>query len=212
MTGRPGPTHPGPVPPTRTGPEMRILAISDEVVPTMWNRGVRRLEPDVVRSAGDLPFDYLEYLVSTLNVPLAFVPGNHDRDLSGITVSRVGLALRAGRPAREPGPAGALNVDGRCVDLGDLRVAGLGGSIRYRPGANQYTERQQARRARRLIRATRRLTRRDGRGVDVLLTRAHPSVRAGRPGTPGRHHPGAQRRRPPHPGPVEPTGPTAGRA
>ncbi|MGF7234485.1 MAG: metallophosphoesterase family protein [Frankia sp.] len=152
---------------------MRILAISDEVVPTVWSLGVRRLEPDVVLSAGDLPFDYLEYLVSTLNVPLAFVPGNHDRDLSGITVSRVGMALRAGLPAREPGPAGALNVDGRCVDLGDLRVAGLGGSIRYRPGANQYTERQQARRARRLVRAARRLTR-DGRGVDVLLTHTPP--------------------------------------
>lgn len=153
---------------------MRILAVSDEVVPTVWTRGVRRLEPDVVLSGGDLPFDYLEFLVSTLDVPLGFVPGNHDRDLSGVTLSRLGLALRAGLPAPDPGPAGAVNLDGRCVDLGDLRVAGLGGSVRYRPGPNQYTERQQARRARGLIRSARRLRRGDGRGVDVVLTHAPP--------------------------------------
>jgi len=52
-----------------------------------------------------------------------------------------------------------------------LRIAGLGGCRRYRPGPNQYSDRQQARRARRLaLRA--RLGRRHP--IDVLLTHAPP--------------------------------------
>lgn len=48
-----------------------------------------------------------------------------------------------------------------------LRVAGLGGSMRYRDGANMYSEREMARRAQRL-QAKIRLA----GGVDVLLTHA----------------------------------------
>jgi hypothetical protein len=35
-----------------------------------------------------------------------------------------------------------VNVDGRVEDAAGLRVAGLGGSMRYRPGPNQYTQAQ----------------------------------------------------------------------
>jgi Icc-related predicted phosphoesterase len=65
------------------------------------------------------------------------------------------------------------------VDVAGLRIAGLGGCRRYRPGPNQYSDRQQARRARRL--AARARLRRHGvglrqlrGGVDVLLTHAPP--------------------------------------
>ena len=46
-----------------------------------------------------------------------------------------------------PGPCGAVNADGRIVRIAGLRIAGLGGSIRYNDGPNQWTERQQRRRA-----------------------------------------------------------------
>lgn len=36
---------------------------------------------DVVISCEDLCCEYLDYLVSMLNVPLLYVPGNHDNDL-----------------------------------------------------------------------------------------------------------------------------------
>ncbi len=56
-----------------------------------------------------------------------------------------------------------------------LRIAGLGGSPRYSPGPNQYTARQQARRARRLaFRAWLRRPRGATRTVDILLTHAPP--------------------------------------
>lgn len=55
-------------------------------------------------------------------------------------------------PDTPPWPPGAINADGRIVDVAGLRRAGLGGSPRYRGGPNQYTDRQQARRARGLRR------------------------------------------------------------
>ena len=153
---------------------VRVLAISDEVVESLWQPTVRSLEPDLVVACGDLPFDYLDYLVSTLNVPMAYVPGNHDPDVSGRR-SRAGLSLEAGLPADETGPPGAVNVDGRIADVAGLRVAGLGGSIRYREGPNQYTERQQRGRARRLAVRARLRRLRDHRPVDLLLTHSPPA-------------------------------------
>jgi Icc-related predicted phosphoesterase len=73
-----------------------------------------------------------------------------------------------------PGPRGCINVDGRVEDARGIRVAGLGGSVRYRPGPHQYTQVEMSRRARRLVRGARRRRRRDGRGVDVLITHAPP--------------------------------------
>lgn len=143
--------------------------MADEVVDTLWTDRVRRHRVDLVLAAGDLPFDYLEFLVDALDRPCVFVPGNHDRDLRGYRPGR-GLWLRDGLPDEWPGPAGATNADGTVVDVAGLRIAGLGGSIRYNDGPNQWTEDQQARRARKVARVAARRRRRDGRGVDVLLT------------------------------------------
>jgi Icc-related predicted phosphoesterase len=77
--------------------------------------------------------------------------------------------LRQGLPVRSEQPRRLTNVDGRCIDVAGVRVAGLGGSMRYRKGPNQYTEAEQQARAATLLRRTRRKIR-DGRGIDVLLT------------------------------------------
>ncbi|MGI8761635.1 MAG: metallophosphoesterase family protein [Jatrophihabitantaceae bacterium] len=152
---------------------VRVLAVADEV-----DEGLRAdIGPargvQLILACGDLPFDYLGYLMDALDVPLVFVPGNHDPDLSGYRASRTGLVLRAGLPDHAPWPSGAVNADGRVVDAGGLRIAGLGGCLRYRGGPNQYSERQCARRAWRL-RARARWRCRNGRPVDVLLSHAPP--------------------------------------
>jgi calcineurin-like phosphoesterase family protein len=153
---------------------VRVLAVADEVIETLWTERVRRHEVDLLLAAGDLPFDYLEFLADALDRPCVFVPGNHDADLRGYRMAH-GLWLRDGMPARWPGPAGWSNVDGLVIDVAGLRIAGLGGSIRYKAGPNQWTERQQSRRVRRLglVATWRRM--RDGHGVDVLLTHAPPA-------------------------------------
>jgi len=153
---------------------VRVLAVSDEVDDALSADPTAVRGAQLILACGDLPFDYLGSLMNALDVPLVFVPGNHDPDVSGYRLSRAGLTLRAGLPARPPWPDGAVNADARVVDLAGLRLAGLGGCRRYSGGPNQYTDRQQARRARALRRRAWWRRQRDGRRVDLLLTHAPP--------------------------------------
>jgi Icc-related predicted phosphoesterase len=69
-----------------------------------------------------------------------------------------------------------VNADVRVVDVLGLRIAGLGGCLRYSDGPNQYSERQYGRRAR-LLRARAQWARwrmRDAGRPDVLITHAPP--------------------------------------
>src|SRR5437879_5018236 len=73
-----------------------------------------------------------------------------------------------------PGPQGCINIDGRLIEAHGLRIAGLGGSIRYKEGPNQYSQGQMGRRAIRLelsIRLKRVLR---GRKLDIMVTHAPP--------------------------------------
>lgn len=148
----------------------RILAIADEVDEGLYTDKLNQLRADLVVSAGDLPFDYLEYIVSRLDVPLVYVPGNHDAELrpSNPTWTRLG------EDAPELGPLGCVNADGRVVVAAGLRIAGLGGSIRYRRGPNQYTEAEMRWRALGLRARVKLNPFRTARKVDVLLTHAPP--------------------------------------
>jgi Icc-related predicted phosphoesterase len=145
---------------------VRLLAIADEVHESLWGETLTDLRPDVIVSCGDLPFEYLENLVSRTDKPLLYVPGNHDPELRPST-------LYSGMSVRDDGvgPLGCESIDGRIVEASGLRFAGLGGSIRYRPGPNQFTQRQFARRAFGLrLRAWLRRQR-----VDVLVTHSPPA-------------------------------------
>jgi len=121
-------------------------------------------------SCGDLGFDYLEYLVSRLDVPLLYVPGNHDPSLR--PPDQNWTALRADVPV--PGPPGCINIDGRVVEVHGLRIAGFGGSLRYRPGANQYTQAEMRWRVLSLDLRIRMKPVRSGRKLDVVVTHAPP--------------------------------------
>ena len=148
----------------------RILAVADQVEEGLDRRRLLEIAPDLVLSPGDLPHGYLDFLVSTLNVPLLYVPGNHDPD------------LQPGLPTLDTqawdlstlGPAGCDNADGRVLDAAGLRVAGLGGSIRYNRGPNQYTQREMWWRALRLELRVRLRALRGGRRLDILLAHSPP--------------------------------------
>jgi hypothetical protein len=161
----------------------RLLAVADEVDHALYSGTVGRLAPDVIVACGDLPFDYLEYLVTMLNVPLIFVPGNHDPDLKtkpgGIDPEDFTRPFSFTRMRREPaGPLGCLNADLRVFDCAGVRIAGLGGSMRYKPGPNQYTEWQMRLRSLGLEARVAWRRARDRRPVDVLATHA-PSLGVG---------------------------------
>jgi len=148
----------------------RILAVADEVDESLYGDKLIRLQPDVVLSCGDLPPEYLEYIVTRLNVPLLYVPGNHDPDYR--PVDDTWSPLRAEPQGK--GPQGCINVDGRIEQAAGLRIAGLGGSMRYRPGPNQYSEAEMRWRALRIEMVARLRRRLGGRRLDVLLTHAPP--------------------------------------
>ena len=141
---------------------MKILAVSDQVVDRLYTLASQGYFRDVnlVLACGDLPYTYLEYLVSMLNVPLYYVPGNHDPEPNPrLTNSRA---------------EGCTNLDLRLARHHSLLLAGLGGSIRYKPnGVNQYTQTEATARALRLLPAL-LWNRVRGRRVDLLISHSPP--------------------------------------
>ncbi|MCL8252450.1 metallophosphoesterase [Aeromicrobium fastidiosum] len=131
---------------------VRVLAVADEEVLAVRSR-LRDLRIDLLLAAGDLPWDYLERVAAEVDAPAAFVPGNHDPGISRTST----------------GPRGFVAVDERIVTVGGLRVAGLGGCVRYNGGAHQYTQAQYERKARTMLAHDRA-----DAPVDVLLTHAPP--------------------------------------
>lgn len=123
-------------------------------------------------SCGDLPFDYLEYLVSRLDVPLLYVPGNHDPSL--VPPDMTWMPLRSALEPQRPGPEGCVNIDGRLVEEHGLRIAGLGGSLRYKEGPNQYSQAQMGWRALKLQFRARLKRAKSGRKLDIIVTHAPP--------------------------------------
>jgi len=108
---------------------MKILAVSDQVEERLYSPLLKQSFGDVelLVSCGDLPYNYLEYMVSVLNVPMVYVPGNHD---PVITRSDPSSWLDGG-----------TYIDLKLVKIKSLYIAGVGGSIRYRPnGGNQYSQ------------------------------------------------------------------------
>lgn len=143
---------------------MKLLLIADTEERSLWDdwsKERKALLSDVglILSAGDLDADYLEFLVTMLNVPLVYVRGNHD---SGYDV----------KP-----PEGCICADGRLIEVEGIRILGLGGSMRYKDEAgDMYTEEEMRRRLTRMrstifkdVVAGRISTRRD---IDILLTHA----------------------------------------
>ena len=130
---------------------MKILMIADIEDKLLWDYYDPKVTKDVdlVISCGDLSAAYLEFLVTMCGCPLLYVKGNHDRSY-------------AQRP-----PEGCIPIDDRIFNYHGLRILGLGGSMRYKPGDWQFTEAEMRSRIRRLWP---RLA--YGRGFDVLLTHA----------------------------------------
>ena len=152
----------------------RILAIADEKTQALSVAKIREIAPDLVVSCGDLPFKYIEYVADAANKPFLYVPGNHDPELKRDPSTRFRDPRFHQDWEDEIGPQGGYNLDGNIIEEGGLTFAGLGGSIRYRPGANQYTERQMDWRVRRLELKW-RLRKLTGRGrIDVVVTHSPP--------------------------------------
>jgi Icc-related predicted phosphoesterase len=145
---------------------MKILSVSDEVVPTIYHASVRERMSDVelILGCGDLPPSYLEYIISTLDIPCFYVPGNHD---AAPEHTDYGKSVSA--------PAGAVSLDGRVVKHGGLVLAGLGGSIWYNGGKYQYTQRVMVARLAAMLPRLLLHRRQNGYGADIFITHSPPA-------------------------------------
>lgn len=143
---------------------MKILAVADEVDQRLYGPALRQRfsDVDLVVSCGDLPIYYLEFIVSTLDVPLLYVRGNHAPEQMSAT----------GEVKTEP--EGCINIDGRVVRSKGLLIGGLEGSMRYSDGPHQYSERQMRLKALRMYPRLHLNKWRYGRYLDILVTHAAP--------------------------------------
>lgn len=151
---------------------IRILAVADEIDRALAGPRLRTLRPDLILSCGDLPFEYLEYLRREAEAPLLYVHGNHDPSpRRGIVSAYLPATYVAHSPTHV---VGCVSIEDRWEDEFGLRIAGLGGSIRYNSGHNQYTQAEMRGRVRRLTRRTRIRRWRDGRRVDIVIAHSPP--------------------------------------
>jgi len=148
---------------------VKILALSDEVVESLYRPEVKDRfgDVDVILACGDLPYFYLEFMLTMLGKPLYYVHGNHDKPRQYLSDGRIIDRAEGCEPIED-------RVAQVSVAKGQLLVAGLGGSIRYNPGPHQYTQAEMAARALRLTPALLANRVRHGRYLDVLITHAPP--------------------------------------
>lgn len=145
---------------------MRILALSDLVDQRVYSEELTELYPDVelVVGCGDLPFYYLEHVVTTLNRPVVYVHGNHDAELQARGDGS--FAHRA---------KGCYLIDGQVREVKGMLFMGMGGSIQYIPGApHQYTEGEMRLRVAQVLPRLLANWIVHGRFIDVLVTHSAP--------------------------------------
>jgi len=142
---------------------VKILAVSDEVVERLYSlcTSGHFSEIELILGCGDLPYPYLENLLTFLNVPLYYVPGNHD-------------------PVYNPENhlahvEGGSNLDLKVVRFKRFLIGGFGGSIQYRPnGTNQHTQAEAYFRALHLLPRLFLNRVNYGRALDILITHSPP--------------------------------------
>lgn len=128
---------------------MKILAIADHESPLLWDYFDKSyLEGiDLILSCGDLKPQYLSFLATFTQAPVLYVHGNHDDRYE------------------ETPPDGCICIEDKIYVHEGVRILGLGGSMRYKPGEHQYTQSEMRWRVRRLWWSLK-----FRKGFDILLT------------------------------------------
>lgn len=109
---------------------MKILSLSDTVLDFIYSPQVvpRFADVDLVLGCGDIPYYYLEYVISKLDKPTFYVRGNH---ASVMEYSELGSRSE---------PHGGVDLHRRVIHHRGVLLAGVEGSLRYRPGPFQYSQ------------------------------------------------------------------------
>jgi Icc-related predicted phosphoesterase len=106
---------------------MKILAVSDVVVDWIYSPKIRLLlsDTDLAIGCGDLPPYYLEFIISSLDIPLLNINGNH----SSLENTH-----------RDHHSSGCIDLHCKVKQYKGYTFAGVEGSMRYKIGAYQYSQ------------------------------------------------------------------------
>ena len=172
---------------------MKILCVSDQIDPAVYsgNAKNRFSDVDLILCAGDIPMDYVDFIVSTLNKPTYFVFGNHD-------LQEFGFYHKTRTAGAHPYDAGTFQQDDFSHSHGatyagfkalrlknfpikdesgkstPLLLVGISGSIRYNNGEDQYTNFEMLVKLLKIVPALLWNKIRYGRYLDIFLTHATP--------------------------------------
>ena len=106
---------------------MNILAVSDVELGFIYSPVIKDkfADTDLIISCGDLPYSYLEFMISMLDVPLFYIHGNHANQ---VEITATGLKKK---------PEGGLNLHRKTVRDNGLLLAGVEGCLQYNYGPFQ---------------------------------------------------------------------------
>lgn len=157
---------------------MKILCISDHVDPLIYSNQIKERFQDIglVLSSGDLELPYYGFIVSSLNKPLLFVFGNHNLKQIGHYRKEYQIPTISSFTKDEflEKTYGSTYIGGKVNKIQNVIIGGLGGSMRYNKGRNQFTEPQMFIRMLRLVPKMLFYRIFHGRWIDILLTHAPP--------------------------------------
>lgn len=144
--------------------QLKVLSLSDTTVRFIYSPQVRKKfsDVDLVLGCGDLAYYYLEYVENALDVPLFFVRGNHDKVVEYHTWGQ------------RTAPAGGVDLHRQAINHRGLLIAGVEGSLRYRPGLFQYSQSEMFGHLLHLIPSLLVNRIAHGRFLDVFVTHAPP--------------------------------------
>jgi len=145
---------------------MKLLTVSDRECVRVYSSRIKERfhDVDLAIGCGDLSYFYLEYIISSLDIPLYFVRGNHAK------------AVEYGCYGSRQEPWGAFNLHKKVVrdKQTGLILAGIQGSSRYSSGNYQYTQSQMWAMAMQLVPSLIWNKIRYGRYLDIFVTHAPP--------------------------------------
>lgn len=144
---------------------MKILAVSDIELSYIYSLQVaqRFKNIDILFSCGDLPYYYLEFLVSMLDKPLFYVRGNHSSDIEITTAGE------------RSSPWGAVDLHRKVIRTeSGLLLAGIEGCNRYNRGDHQYTQAEMWQMVLMMVPALLYNRIRYGRYLDIFVSHAPP--------------------------------------
>ena len=145
---------------------MKLLTVSDKECVRVYSSQIKERfkDVDLAIGCGDLSYYYLEYIISSLDVPLYYVRGNHAKE------------IEYGCYGSRQSPWGAINLHKkvRRDKKTGLILSGIQGSLRYNDGDYQYSQAEMWAMVMQLVPSLIWNKIRHGRYLDIFVTHAPP--------------------------------------